>query len=200
MRFEWSAASRSYCATLFSALGFDVHRCVVVGGADGSAAVAIRERKADETDAGRRDVAGASCLRAPGPFRMLDAVACAAGDIAQARASKPRLPLRQGASSSLCRSECGVAAVACQQWRYNDDVGTFVFMLSVGTATRPSACATSPKQRVSRRGHAVARQTSALSPKAPRPAQRLSAPGRARRGPVWSWPTRSTHDNVAMTA
>ena len=91
LRFEWSAASRSYCATLFSALGFDVHRCVVVGGADGGAAVAIRERKADETDAGRRGVAGASCLRAPGPFRMLDAVACAAGDRAQARALKPRL-------------------------------------------------------------------------------------------------------------
>ena len=44
LRFEWSAASRSYCATLFSALGFDVHRCVVDGGADGGAAVAIRER------------------------------------------------------------------------------------------------------------------------------------------------------------
>eukprot|EP00964_Phaeocystis_antarctica_P096849 scaffold63079_cov56-Phaeocystis_antarctica.AAC.3 len=59
LRFEWSAASRNYCATLFSALGFDVHRCVIVGGADGGAAVAIRERKADETDAGRRGVAGA---------------------------------------------------------------------------------------------------------------------------------------------
>ena len=87
-----SAASRSYCATLFSALGFDVHRCVHVAGADGSAQVAIRERSADEqADGGRRGAAGASCLRAPGPFRMLDAVACAAGDTAQARAATPVL-------------------------------------------------------------------------------------------------------------
>ena len=91
LRFEWAAASRSYCATLFSALGFDVHRCVHVGGADGGAAVAIRESRADETDGGRRGAAGASCLRAPGPFRMLEAVACAAGDTAQARASTPLL-------------------------------------------------------------------------------------------------------------
>ena len=96
-----SAASRSYCATLFSALGFDVHRCVHVAGADGSAQVAIRERSADEqADGGRRGAAGASCLRAPGPFRMLDAVACAAGDTAQARACHQHpycaSPLREG--------------------------------------------------------------------------------------------------------
>ena len=140
LRFEWSAASRSYCATLFSALGFDVHRCVVVGGADGGAAVAIRERKADETDAGRRGVAGASCLRAPGPFRMLDAVACAAGDIAHARASTPRLCPCVRARAPHCAA---LSAVLLLSPVSNGGTTTrrapLSFILPVETATRPSA-------------------------------------------------------------
>ena len=53
------------------------------------------------------------------------------------RLDPPPVPLRQGAGSSLCRPECGVAAVACQQWRYNDEAGTFVVHTAGGDSDTP---------------------------------------------------------------
>ena len=147
--FEWDQTARQYCISFLSTMGFHMRRCVRTTTMITSVTVAFQSDDAMQSPA--------SCLRAPGPFRMLEPATCARDDRMQRwslEAATGRLRLAGEPSQCLRFSldarkffawtcdNAGTFQAAPQQGGLNDGLAYCTNSLAGGQRLTRSACLT----------------------------------------------------------